>query len=234
MVRNDRVKLSSVPLITLERNTDSVQVNSYDEFLTAGDGFTCFVSPGITMASVYKGERIRQTGTINKIKFTQQVKVNTTNIYLYVWRSTGVENYFDMVFGGEVTLADIAVGTNTYILPTPANVQEGDYMGWRGIANPQSNEGITFTARTDGTLYSTILTPAAEDNLIGTGNHTQSTVVAYGKAPLAICIGDSEMESYPENTSFVDVGRDSVDIEWSWTYKLAQLDARFIYQNMGI
>ena len=149
-------KTASAAYLELEPNDGLSIVGPYDvAIIGVGDwscGSACKDSPGyrefITVGQKY---RIRQTGTISKIKIYTYSNTDLTGIYLKIWRKNG-SNY-DLIGTSNNFANDLNMGIENITLSSPiSGVQEGDYYGYRIEANSNiyhfnalSTSGVTKT-----------------------------------------------------------------------------------------
>lgn len=224
-------------LIDLDRNTDLVPTNSIKSVSTGVGVFSAIASPGDWVFTKHKTERIRQSGSIERIILTQiQDITNIAAFKLNIWRKDG--STYDKLHTVDL-LPLVTEGNNTINLVSALDVLEGDYYGYhlQRAAAPNVNF-LAATAQTNGSSYVTGSTPTDTDFNWDTEATGSSAYVAVShlcmKAPLCVAVGDSIIESYPDHTSFVDAGYSAVDIAKSWQYKAKAANAKFIYQNCGV
>jgi GDSL-like lipase/acylhydrolase family protein len=175
---------------TLAPDPDLVPVAPYDTIeagaanwgtgLTGATHFREFITAG-------NPYRIRQSGTIRRIRLNLQEPTGLTGFYLRIWRKIGAT--YDVVGSSENLAPRMAAGVNTLDLERPIVAQEGDYYGYR----IESAAAANFFARKRSFSYAvTDISPGCSDY-----NWEAKTRLAWVlpielqmPAPLLVSIGD--------------------------------------------
>jgi hypothetical protein len=128
---------------TLAANPDLVQAGPYDTIASGtanwGTGLTgAHTREFITIGNRY---RIRQSGTVTRIRVNLQDPTGLTGFYFRIWRQIG--DTYDMVGSSENLAPVMIAGPNTLDLTRPIFVLEGDYYGYR----VESSSAANFFAR---------------------------------------------------------------------------------------
>lgn len=180
--------------------------------------------------------RIRQNGTIAKIKVRATVAAAWTGAYIKIWR--GPQSAATLVGKSENFRASLSSGVNTITLASPiTGVQEGDfysiyiemsgsagnilteagpYAGYKYYYYSDASEAGTGFDWTSATLRDTYLLP----------------IELYMQAPQIVFIGDSITAGHPGHYSFVEL-TDTTDQDGNYPYWCATtLGAT--WQNLGV
>ncbi|MDD4972573.1 MAG: GDSL-type esterase/lipase family protein [Paludibacter sp.] len=189
----------------------------------------------ITIGQKY---RIRQNGSISRIRLYTVTTGDLTGFYLKIWRQDG-SNY-DLIGTSENLVSSLVSGNYATIdLATPLAVQEGDYVGYRMEA---TGNGFYFFARTSQTGVSSYLitntTPSENDyNWTATPPNTVMSgavlpIELYMTAPQVAFIGDSIIAGHPAHYSFLETTA-TTNINSTIEKQFGNLTG-YTYQNMGI
>ena len=207
------------------------------------DGLTDLAYEYFTAGRKY---RIRQAGTISRIRIHTVDKSNITGFYLKIWRQATGAGYGYNLVGTSENLASKLVhnGFATIDLSSPiAGVQEGDFYGYRietssrtknFYAKPENDKtGETYLV---GTFYKNG-NVGSSFNWEGTANPVKQfalPIELYMAAPQVVLIGDSIIAGRTAHHSYIDhllspLNNVSSTIGW----KLKNITG-YTYQNMGI
>jgi lysophospholipase L1-like esterase len=149
--------------------------------------------------------RLRQSGTVRRIRVNLANPAGLTGFYVRIWRHQG--RTFDRVGSSENLAPRMAAGLNTLDLQRPIDAEEGDYYGYR----VESANAANFFARTGqpgvNSYYVTDASPG------GAGFDWQAQTVRAGSvlpirifmpAPLLVGIGTSIMAGHPAHLTFLE------------------------------
>jgi lysophospholipase L1-like esterase len=220
---------------TLAANPDLVQAGPYDT-ITSGTA-----NWGTGLAGVHTREfitignryRIRQAGTVPRIRVNLQDATGLTGFYFRIWRKIG--NTYDMVGSSENLAPVMMAGPNTLDLKRPIFVLEGDYYGYRVESSAAANF-FARSGRPSARSYSVTDVSAGYSDYDwaaqSSANGHVLPIEIYLQAPLLVGIGTSIMEGYPAHLTFLEddptptMGTDMVSyLGEQW---------RATRQNMGI
>jgi len=223
-------------------NSDIVRVAPYG--VNATSGAANWGRTGIStrdFITIGHRYRIRETGTINRIRLYIANLTNTPGIYIKIWRLNG-SNLYDLVGSSENLVSKLTVGFNTVDLSSPiTGVQEGDYVGYRVETNGSTGDGQLFALTgqtgvasylvTDSTPSATNFDWVAQQNYAG----TVVPIEIYMQAPQVVGIGDSIMSGAPNSRAYLVDNPSSPQSNPPTTIlgKLRSL-TNYNYQNMGI
>ena len=179
--------------------------------------------------------RIRQNGTIRRVKIYTANNDGLVSFYLTVWRKNGLT--FDLV-GQSENLANDFVSEDFSVidLNTPiTNVLEGDYYGY---SMEWGSAGFFFwktsdTANTYFVLNS--LPEAVEYDWLGNEKLNPKFILPielYMDVPDVVFIGDSIISGYPSNHSFLET-TEMTDLTSTIESQFENC-TQLVYQNMGI
>ncbi len=178
--------------------------------------------------------RIRQSGTISRIRLYTANTTQMTGFYLQVWRKNGTN--YDLVGTSNNVVSSLSSGGfSTIDLASPiSGVQMGDFYGARmetSGANASMyayNPGSVSTRfMVNGTASSTNMNWAAQTN-----SATVVPIEMYmSPAPQTVFIGDSIIQGVPNNYSFLDP-TDTTNLGTSIEGHFNQITG-YSYQNMG-
>ncbi|MFA5272559.1 MAG: DUF2341 domain-containing protein [Candidatus Peribacter sp.] len=175
--------------------------------------------------------RIRQNGTVTRVRLYTGNKTNLTGFYVTFWRKDGTT--YDRVGMTENLVDDLVAGATTAIdLDTPIDgIQEGDFVGYR---IEKSGAGYNFNALTASSYYVTDADPSATDYAWESQTSLPSAfpIEIYMQAPQVAFIGDSIMAGHPSHYSFIE-STNTTNIASSIERQFANLTG-YTYQNMGI
>lgn len=217
-------------------NSDTVRVSGYglnsDASFIGGTGLS--TAPGTTFnfIDIYNLSRIRQAGTVYKVRIHPLDLTSITAWYFTVWRSNGLN--YDLV-GSVNILSQLITNTTTIAtLSSGINVLPGDFVGCSIVNN--SIASCTSGATTVSTgMYYTTATPSSTNYnwSLTTGINFYVPIQAYvTAAPIMQFIGNSIMMGTPWNNSFL-ISPALDDATKTIPYKVAT-HYGYTYQNMGI
>ena len=202
------------------------------------DGSASLSYDYLTAGRIY---RIRQTGTISRIRIYTASTTNITGFYLKIWRQGTGTNPYTLV-GTSENLASQLVDNNfaTIDLSSPiTGVQEGDFYGYR---IETSSRGKNFYAKStnnnSGTFFTTNDTGSSfywENPSPGISlKNYVLPIELYMTAPQAVFIGDSIIAGHTAHYSYVDdiispLNNATSTIGWQFKNLTG-----YSYQNMGI
>jgi lysophospholipase L1-like esterase len=239
----------TVPIFpTLAPNPDLVLCGPYDTIVagTANWGTTASDAAHsrefLTLGQQY---RIRQNGTVSRIRVNLQDAAGLTGFYFRVWRK--IDQTYDLVGSSENLAPAMIAGPNTLDLRRPIAVLEGDYYGYRVESTTAANffarsqTSVTSYFVADGSAGSTDFDWAAQPKVKG----SVLPIEMYMQAPILVGIGDSVISGYPAHHTFPEgapTGRIGADIvsylgdRWRVTRQnmaipaqpLAEVVARFV------
>ncbi|MDO8726872.1 MAG: GDSL-type esterase/lipase family protein, partial [Candidatus Methanoperedens sp.] len=179
-------------------------------------------------------DRIRQNGTIYKIRFALAKALNLKQFYFTIWRKNG-SNYDKIATTDNLIIRNyIYDGENILDLDPPIEgVQEGDFYGYRIKA---SDDALYVNKNVMDHLTYYIDSGAALTTNFDWTNQTNASYVfviePYMERPYMVFIGDSIISGNPAHNSFIqnlDITNISTSIENQWAKKVHKT-----YQNMGI
>lgn len=183
-------------------------------------------------------QRVRQAGTLSRVKIYCSTKTGLAAFYIKVWRYNGAT--YDLVGISNECSGNLVTGsTTTFDLTTPiTGVREGDYIGYRvessdGTWNFKKNTALINTT----TYYVNDATPGAVgydwEAQLSVAN-TLLVIEAMMSPPYYVFIGDSIVSGTTVHNSFCNTGgAGSVDLDGHMSY-FAGLATTRAYQNMGI
>jgi lysophospholipase L1-like esterase len=234
---SSRADTPRVPVYpTLAANPDLVPCGPYDTIASGAANWGTGVGDGahtrefITIGNKY---RIRQQGTVSRIRVNLQDPTGLTGFYFRIWRKIG--STYDMVGSSENLAPAMIAGPNTLDLKRPMAVLEGDYYGYR----MESTAAANFFARSNqpqASSYSVTDGDAACSDYHWEGQAKAAghvlPVEIYTQAPILVGIGTSIMEGYPAHLTFLeDAPTPTMGTDMVW-YLGEQW--RVTRQNMGI
>ena len=184
--------------------------------------------------------RIRQTGTVTRVRFYVDSPANVTGLYIKIWRYDSVSGGFDLVgTSNDISGSLTASGFNTIDLSSPiTGVQAGDYFGFRieasggGTATPFVDHSFS-----NATMYYTQNSAASASDFNWVGQSVAGTsravpIQLYMTAPQVVFIGDSLVAGHRLFNSYLEA---SVAGEPSGTIPTQfAATTSYSYQNMGI
>ena len=216
-------------LIELNRNNNLVCVNSIRN-VSNSTNYLLTTADGNSILSVYKTDRIRQSGEIVKVDLA---KINTldgvSEVKVVIWRKIGT--MYDVISRSENILPKLIAGLNTVTFDNPLVAQEGDYIGL--YLKGDTSSVIAYDIIPNASKYTDAAVNDEDyDWDSATDLNALSTSHYYMRAPLICCIGDSIMESYPYHQSYIDPNPTD-NILKCWTTLLSGYDFRIVCQNLG-
>ncbi len=238
-VYSNTLTITTLPIVNYPAytaNSDKVIVQPYDTArsnATANWGMSG--SGSLEFIGVGHRYRVRQDGTINRVRFYTVSKTGLSAAYVKVWRKNG--STYDLVGTSNNLVSDMtAASFNTIDLSSPiTGVQEGDYVGLRiesaGGAVP------SFYGYNPGN----VTTYYAQNQSFGTtgvnwaGQSPTAFVMpieTYMQAPQAVFIGDSIISGNPAHLSFLET-TETTNVGSSIERKYNAATG-YTYQNMGI
>lgn len=180
--------------------------------------------------------RIRQTGSIVRLRLYAAQQLDLTGFYLKIWRKDGTT--YDLVGTSENLISQFTYGDFVTVnLTTPLAVQEGDYYGYRMENNNLG--GWYFYARTGiagaKSYYVNNVVPGAADYDWGSqlsANGAVLPIELYMQSPQVAFIGDSIIAGHPAHYDFLETTT-TTNIPSTIERQFANLTG-YVYQNMGI
>ena len=219
-------------------NSDIVRVAPYGVDATSGLGNW---GAGGTRDFVTIGHRyrVRQDGTINRIRIYTADKSDLISFKLKVWRKNG-SNLYDLIGTSNELINDLVNGDYTTIdLTTPiVGVQEGDYIGYR-ITSINSNKFYALTGQTGVTTYKTTIvdTDPSATNYDWTLQTAYSGILLpieiYMQAPQIVGIGDSIMSGGSANHVAYIVDAPTTNNPSTTILGHLKSLTGYLYQNLG-
>ncbi len=237
------IAIDSIPITLRSQNADVVQVAPYDSISTAAGNVGTSGSNGMEFVNFCYHYRIRQDGTLVRVRFYVPSITNVTNFWIKAWRPDNIQYRYMGVT--EDLIADMVAGQicdKTLASPI-TGLREGDILGARIYASPSATGILTmksvtggiysFVGRTDpGTLYD--WESKTFTNAFGI------PIEAYMQAPHIISIGDSRDSGSPLHRSHCEpitpakqhmVFKPGQTMPWHFHLMTA---SGAVYQNMGI
>jgi lysophospholipase L1-like esterase len=231
-----RAQTRPVPIFpTLAPNPDLVSCGPYDTIVAGTANWGTTASDGahsrefLTLGQQY---RIRQNGTVSRIRVNLQDAAGLTGFYFRVWRK--IDQTYDLVGSSENLAPVMMAGPNTLDLTRPIAALEGDYYGYR----VESMTAANFFARTRPEVTSYFVADASYGSTDFDWNAQPKVkgrvlpIEMSMQAPILVGIGDSIMSGWPAHHTFLEgspTGRIGADI----VSYLGQ-HWRVTRQNMGI
>lgn len=180
--------------------------------------------------------RIRQTGSVQRVKFYLGDLAAITALYVKIWRKNG-SNYDLVATSEDLRTAVTAPATNQVTLGTALTVAEGDYIGLRLEYSAAAAQNLFARTGLSGvTTYSVNnATPSA------TGYNWEGQTADAGKvvpvevhmgAPMFVTIGDSIVSGALINYGFADSFASTSSPTSSMAYFLGRM-LNVSFQNMG-
>jgi hypothetical protein len=225
----------------LTRNTDIVEIGGYAtiENATFSGGLVTAGRSYINMNNITK---VRQAGIIKKISFAKGAASNMTSLFFDVWRSDG--STYDNIHHIDITA--LASGSGILLLDIPDSaVLEGDFMGISGTASVTTGD-TTFdlstaagNAKYTSSAVGIITGNDVDFSTLKTFSNNIIPLKVFGQCPSIVGIGDSNIAgrggyaggiSHYSNREISEV----VNLPNQLLYQLNLLDAKYLYQNMGI
>jgi lysophospholipase L1-like esterase len=226
--------MKNITTTLLTRNTDTVEAGGYLTVLTTGTTLG-LANPGRWFLNINNESRIRQNGSITKIKFSVGCSGETV-IYFQVYRKDGAT--YDLVGEEDVTskiICDAVTHIITVVLTTPISVIEGDFICLGGI--PGTGTGAfrsTDVTTANSIRWLTSTKPAATNVAFdgGTGSNYVIPCKVYMQAPMVIGTGNSIVAGHPAHYSYIENSLTS-SVANQILYQLEAIDYNYVYQNMG-
>lgn len=182
--------------------------------------------------------RIRQSGSIRRIKLYAANTTNLTAVYFKVWRKGGAAGTYDLAGTSNNILSSLTAGQiNTIDLSTAIDAQEGDFYGFRlewtdGTQNLYAKSGVASL-----TTYSVTNTTPAVTGFAWESQTASAGVVVpiemYMAPPVFVAVGDSLVSGNPNHRSYLLVDT-SIDATHKQVARFIALKLNYTYQNMGV
>jgi len=221
------------PYSAFTANSDLVKVAPYDTITEAPPAWGLDQAGSRDFLSAAHNYRIRQNGTVTRVRLYTGSKTNLTGFYVTFWRKEGTT--YDRVGMAENLVDDLVAGATTTIdFDTPIDgIQEGDFVGYR---IEKSGAGYNFKSKaiTGSSYYVTNADPSATDYAWESQTSLPSAfpIEIYMQAPQFAFIGDSIMAGHPAHYSFIE-STNTTNIVSTIERQFANLTG-YTYQNMGI
>jgi len=202
--------LSLIPANVTAR-TNIVQVAPYQSATyAAGDFGPTSGETSYEFLNIGNAQRLRQSGTVTRVKTSIASVTGVTGLYAKVWRKLASNNY-TLVGTSENLLSQASAGSvNTLALATGITSQVGDYIGLRVTYSSASiqllnSEAPVSTSSTIYTVSNSTPDPTAYawESQTATAN-TCVVVETYMVAPILVGIGDSIMSGNSTTTSLFE------------------------------
>ena len=231
--------LASFGLSTYASGTQNLAIVAPYDTIATGQGNWGLNTAGfrefLTCGNQY---RIRQDGTIKRVRLYVDSTDGLTGFYIRIWRKQ--TDGYSLVGSSEDIHGELSSGQiNTIDLADPiTNVQEGDYYGCR--IEKSGNTSYSLCSKppcgydSPSTFYVDNVEPATEGFQWEAQAHDSVVVPVelYMDPPDYVFLGDSIISGYPLNNSFIN-GWGGTDIESTIERQFANL-AHCSYQNMGL
>ena len=179
--------------------------------------------------------RIRQNGTIKRIKIYTANKTGLVGFYVTIWRKNGTA--FDLVgqsnnLVGDLVSEDFAL---VDLRPPIPGVVEGDYYGYR-IEWGETENFFAKNSINANTYYVTNALPdTSQYDWLSQEKLNPQLVLPiefYMDAPDIVFIGDSIISGFPNNRSFLEIV-ETTEIPSTIENQFSGY-TRLVYQNMGL
>ncbi|MDD5041488.1 MAG: DUF2341 domain-containing protein [Candidatus Peribacteraceae bacterium] len=214
-------------------NSDLVIVGPYDT-ATSGNGNWGPGANTMDFVSVGHKYRIRQNGSITRVRLYTKLTASMTGFYIRIWRKDGAT--YDLVGTSNNIASQLAADQySTIDLSTPiTGVQEGDYYGYRIEAGGAfyartSQTGVTTYAITNSTPSDTDFDWEGQTAFAG----TVLPIELYMQAPQIVGIGDSIMSGAPNHAAYLVSSLTTSNPSTTILANLSTLTG-YTYQNMGV
>lgn len=218
----------------LRAHSDLIEVAPYPVSPTAGAGNwngTNGIRELITLGHAY---RVRQTGTITRVRFYWVTTANVTGFYVTLWRKRATNTYDRVAHSGNLVsqIANASFNTLTVSLPC----QEGDFIGHRIDQNSAAtNRTQALTGQSNVTSWFVNAQVTANRGFAWESQTSAAGSVfpieCFMRAPTLVTIGDSIIAGHPDHYSFIEsTDTTSVGVPISH-YLRSRFRQR---QNMGI
>jgi len=218
-----------------QTNSDLVVAGPYDPAISGAANWGYTTSGYREFITVGQKYRIRQGGTLSRIKIYTVNKSNLTGFYVKIWRKNG--STYDLVGTSNNLVGNLVAGNYATIdLSAPiVGIQEGDYYGY---LIEKSGTIYNFYAKPAGvgtrTYYIDNITPSelgyAWETKLSTADALP--IELYMTAPQAAFIGDSIIAGHPAHYSFLETAT-TTNINSTIEKQFFDLTG-YTYQNMGI
>lgn len=221
-------------LLGLESNGDLVLTAPYT-LATSTYIDATGASESIEQINTLNNHRIRQNGTVKKVRLYSSNKAEVTAVYIKIWRKDGTT--YDLVGQSENILSKISSsGWVEATLDTPIDsVLEGDYYGIRiEISGAVTQPYGSINSANSG--YQLLDSTLATSNLNWETATATTTTIAMGiymEAPIFVTIGNSIIAGHPDHYSYIEGSSSAEDKTNSIAYWMNKLNG-YSYQNMGI
>jgi lysophospholipase L1-like esterase len=184
-----------------------VVASSYGTAPVVGTGDWGTGATGREYLTVGNRFRIRQTGTVRKVRFGFSSLSNVTGFYVRIWRKNGTT--YDLVGTSDNLAGRIVPGVvNDLELYTPIAVQVGDYVGYQIVTTGSGNFAKVVTGLSDADSY---FVAGVAGATTGYAWESQSKVAGaaypielYIASPDIVGIGDSIMAGHASNYSMLE------------------------------
>ena len=191
--------------------TNVVQVAPYQSATYAAGDFG--PNSGETSFEFINGgnaQRLRQTGTLQRVKVSIAATTGVTGFYVKLWRKLASNNY-SLVGTSENLNSQLSAGiVDTLDLSTPIAAQLGDYVGVRVTYSSASAQlfNSETPVNTSSTIYS-ISNTTATDTFFAWESQTATAnacvvLESYMTAPVLVAIGDSIMSGNSGTASLIE------------------------------
>jgi lysophospholipase L1-like esterase len=208
---SSRADTSRVPVYpTFAANPDLVQGGPYDTIAAGTANWGTGASGAahsrefITVGNRY---RLRQDGTVSRIRVNLQDPTGLTGFYFRIWRK--IRGTYDLVGSSENLAPKMMPGPNTLDLRRPMAVLEGDYYGYR----VESSAAANFFARSGQRPARSYFVTDANAGCSDYNWEAQSSkyvdgqvlpIEIYLQAPILVGIGASFIEGQPAHLTFLE------------------------------
>lgn len=234
-VESYSLTIKSLPSFTA--NSDIVQVAPYDIIPTGTGNWGSTVSAAREFITIGQRYRIRQAGTISRVRLYAANLTNVTAVYIKVWRYNG--STYDLVGTSNNILGSLSANSTATVDLSSAisGVHEGDYYGYRIEGSNPIGYALYAKAGVTGvtSYYVDTATPSSTNYAWASQTAVSGSVVPielYEQAPQMAFIGDSIIAGHPGNYSFLETTA-TTNMPASIEYQTNALTG-FTYQNLGI
>ncbi len=215
-------------------NSDTVIVGPYDTARSGAGNWSPGAAGSVQWLVDGHQYRVRQSGTINRLRIYTPNNTNLTGFYLQIWRKNGTT--YDLVGQSNNIASSLANASfSTVDLLTPiSGVQIGDFYGAR---METSGSAASFYAYNPGSVVSKFIVnqTASLTGMDWAAQFSSATVVPIemymSPAPQVVFIGDSIFQGVPGNYSFLDP-TDTTNLASSIEGQFSGITG-YTYQNMG-
>lgn len=220
-------------IVELARNTDVVLSSGYYTVSVPESPLGILTaSTGRTYLNRNNLSKIRQNGSITKVKLFLTNTSDILEVFIDVWRKDGTT--YDRIIHSDITSL-IADGINVITLPTPVSVLEGDFVGISGKQDAGTAASMGVQSQTNGIWYVNGYPSGTDYNWAGLSSSWSNYVPiqTYMQAPLIVGIGDSLIAGHNANYSNIE-NSITVDLDGHILAQLALINSKYVFQNMGI